>query len=325
MQFVSDRNLIINGLIVLILFSLWLGIVLRPLGESVESKVFVVNEGESFVDISNKLENEDLIRSSLAFKFVAYIRGQYKTLQPGSYTLFPSSSTLDILGKLARGDREEIKVRVPQGATIFEVDYILSNSGIVQPGEIIAEVERQGVAGELFPDTYKFFISSTAEDVVHKMKENFDAKTKDLFTDYAGSREEAIVMASLIEKEVPEHGDARVVAGIFWKRLKAGMPLQIDASICHPKLEKYFNQGRVGQGCGPITRNDLKMDSPYNTYLNKGLPPGPIGSPGLISLESAVHPSPSPHWFYLSDPRTGKTIFSRDFDEHRANINRYLR
>jgi len=325
MRYVYDRNFLINGLILLVLASLWFGIGLKPSSDAAESKVLIVEEGEGVSEISQKLEEENLIRSSFAFKVAAFLKGQYAALKPGNYILFPSSSTLDILGKLVRGDRREIETLIPQGATIYEIDVILSTRNIIQPGELVEEVLKNGGEGELFPDTYRFFVGSDAKDVVAKMRDNFKDKTKDVFRDYQGDRHEAIVMASLIEREVPSHDDARVVAGIFWKRLKEGMALQIDASICRPKLERLWREGRARLGCGPITSSDLREDSPYNTYLNKGLPPTPIGSPGLISLESAVHPSPSPYWFYLSDPATGDTIFARNYDEHLANINRYLR
>ncbi|MBS3902909.1 MAG: endolytic transglycosylase MltG [Anaplasmataceae bacterium] len=320
-----DRSFIINVLVLMVLAGLWFGVVLRPLSQTAAGKMLVVQEGEGVMEISQKLKEEDLIRSSFAFRIAAFLKGEHASLKPGNYTFFSSSSTLDILGKLVHGDREEVVVRIPQGATVFEIDTILTKAGIISSGEVVREVEARGGEGELFPDTYRFFMGSSPQDIVFKMRSNFENKTSHLFEGFDDSREDIMVMASLIEREVPNHDEARIVAGILWNRIKSGMPLQIDASICHPKLEQYWKEGRVDLGCGPITSNDLKIDSPYNTYLNKGLPPGPIGSPGLTSIEAALHPNPSSYLFYLSDPRTGKTIFARNFDEHRANINRYLR
>src|SRR3989344_6352885 len=124
-----------------------------------------------------------------------------------------------------------------------------------------------------------------------------------------------LTIASMLEKEVPHFEDRKIVAGIFEKRLEAGWPLQVYAALCYKKPGK----------CHPLGALDLKRDSPYNTYLYKGLPPTPISNPGLEAIKAALAPQKSSNWFYLSDPETGNTVFAETLDEHNKNRPHYLK
>jgi UPF0755 protein len=129
------------------------------------------------------------------------------------------------------------------------------------------------------------------------------------------------VLASLVEREVPLAEDQRRVAGILEKRLAVGMPLQVDATICH--IKKIRAGSSVG--CYPLSPLDFAVDSPYNTYLHMGLPPQPIGNPGIQAIMAVLDPLPSRYWYYLSDPATGKTVWSETLDEQEANRVKYLK
>ena len=177
--------------------------------------------------------------------------------------------------------------------------------------------------GHLFPDTYEFPLHANAKDVVAVMTENFDVHAAPILEKDPARKEENIIIASMLEKEVTSEEDRRIVAGIIKKRLKSGMPLQIDATICYAKrmrapLNKDF-------ACYPLTSLDFAVKSPYNTYLQRGLPPGPIGSPGVDALQAALDPKDTPYLYYLSDPASRRTIFSATGDEQASNRERYLK
>ena len=127
-------------------------------------------------------------------------------------------------------------------------------------------------------------------------------------------------MASLVEGEVPHEEDRPVVAGILLKRLESGMPLQVDSSIIYYKCDIL----KVSD-CRKISNDDLKLNSSYNTYKNKGLPKGPINNPGLTAIKAVLNPLDSPYWYYLSDPQTGNTIFSKTLKEHNQSVEKYLK
>jgi UPF0755 protein len=134
----------------------------------------------------------------------------------------------------------------------------------------------------------------------------------------AGNFSRNLILASLLEREVSDFKDRQIVAGILLKRLGVGMPLQVDATIC------YIKKSEGQEDCYPLQPADFKKDSPYNTYVNRGLPAGPIGNPGRAAIEAAMSPQKSAYWYYLSDPETGKTIFSETLDTHAANRVKYL-
>ncbi len=201
-------------------------------------------------------------------------------------------------------------VTIPEGATVGDINKILQEKGV------LTEDLPQNLEGYLFPDTYEFFAPSNVETVKARFHENFNRKVRSIIPEGANEAdlEEILTKASLIEKEVPDSSERRIAAGIMMKRLKNDMPLQMDASLCYIK----------NPPCLPITEQDKSSDSPYNTYLNLGLPPRPIANPGLDAILAVISPVETPYWFYISDPETKKTIFSKTLDEHNNNIVKYL-
>ncbi|MEK7149015.1 MAG: endolytic transglycosylase MltG, partial [Patescibacteria group bacterium] len=178
--------------------------------------------------------------------------------------------------------------------------------------------------GYLFPDTYRLYKDASADDVIRKMLGNFDRKlTKDMRNEIILQRKtiyEIVTIASLIEKEVKSPEDKVLVSGILWKRLQLKIALQVDASIIYIKT----NGRSQLNGGEKVLYEDLKIDSPYNTYKYRGLPPGPISNPGLESIEAAIYPKQSPYLFYISTP-DGKTIYSKTLEEHNTAVAKYLR
>lgn len=301
----------------------YFALVLRPVAGEAELVEFRVRSGDGFGEISERLTGDGLVRSKFAFRAVSLVSGAAPRLKPGEYLLSAASSTLEIVSQLVGGASREVEVRIPDGASLYQIDRVLSDAGVLPEGEFLGYVFSlpDNQEGKLFPDTYRFFLESSPEEAFRKLHDNFRDKALPVLERAPQELEENLILASLVEKEVPDYEERRVVAGILIKRLRAGIPLQVDATVCYVK--QRLNGNYVP--CYPLTESDLKISSPYNTYLNKGLPPGPIGSPELEAINAAMDPVDSPYWFYLSDPETHKTIFAGTLEEHAANRARYLR
>ncbi len=293
---------------------LWLGLNLRPPKSQSVPISFEIKSGDGFRTVSRGLERDGVIRSETALIVWAGLTGNLQNLKPGIYALPPGSAAPDILRQLVSGPRP-VRVTIPEGLTAYETDNLLARAGITSPGDFAQLVLAQNIEGQLFPDTYDFFQRSAAADIVRQMQDNFHTKTKTVLDSSKTGNSHWLILASLLEKEVPDREERRIVAGILEKRLRVGMPLQVDATVC------YLKELRAGRDvpCYPLTPDDFKVDSPYNTYVKPGLPPGPIASPGLLSLQAAREPIESPYWFYLSDPQTKLTVFAKSFEEHKQN------
>lgn len=276
-------------------------------GDFPYGRIVKIDKGASLSKISQELKSEGIIKTEWPFNFLARISGKQKKIQSGDYYFKEPVSAFGVLARLVSGDSriDPVRVTIPEGNSSREIpDFFVSFENFDK--EEFLKISKNE-EGHLFPDTYLFAPSVSASDVVKIMEENFNKK--------AGAiKYEDLIMASIIEKEVPESEDRRIVSGILWKRIEIGMPLQVDAVF------PYI----LGEKKSVITLRDLKIDSPYNTYLNKGLPPGPITNPGLDAIEAAKNPKKSSYLYYLSD-KSGKTHFAATFEDHLINKNKYLR
>lgn len=218
------------------------------------------------------------------------------------------ASSLFLAYALTRSEAPKTVVTIPEGATVADINVLLKEK------RVLAENLPETLEGYLFPDTYEFFIPSSPETVKAKFEENFNRKVRAALAPNIREAElkEILIKASLIEKEVPDPAERKVVAGILTKRLAADAPLQMDATLCYKRALP----------CVPKAYKNV--NSPWNTYLYPGLPPSPIANPGLDAILAVTNPSPSPYWYYLSDPQTRRTIFAKTLDEHQANIVKYL-
>ena len=271
-----------------------------PSGQTV-----VVEKGTGLAEISNKLKEERFIRSKYAFALYARILNKSKKIKYGKYLFNEPISVFSLTGRLTKGEFgfKPVKVTVAEGLMVKEIAELLGGFENFDKKEFLEKTKN--LEGYLFPDTYLFLPSAEAGQIIGTMRDNFKNKAGDVGKDI-------IIMASLIEKEVPESNDRKIVSGILWKRLKIGMALQVDAVF------PYIT------GKQKVLSSDLKIDSPYNTYLYKGLPPGPISNPGLDAIEAARNPKETPYFYYLSG-KDGKTHFAKTFAEHLRNKEKYLR
>lgn len=302
---------------------------------SVKEVIFSIEKGEGSRDISLNLEKEGLIKWAPIFRLYVLTIGVSGRLQAGTYVLSSSMNMPKIAEKLAKGDVIKTEVTIPEGFTLSEIEMELTSEFKEQnlnpqlkskslnlykkDYDFLADApDVAGLEGYLFPDTYWFSYGAEEEDIIKAMLDNFSKKLNLALRGEIKNQKktifEIITMASLLEKEVKTIEDKKLVSGILWKRLKIGMPLQVDATI------GYI----IGKNSADISSEETKIDSPYNTYKYKGLPLGPISNPGLESIMAAVYPSNSPYFYYLSAP-DGKTIFSKTLQEHNLAKAKYLK
>lgn len=309
---------------------------LSPVSSSDSPRDISIASGLGLEQIAELLEREGLIRSSGAFKTWSFFSGSAHLLKPGAYSLAPSLGTPEIISELVAGP-PDVEVLVTEGKAILDIDVELSGRGLLRPGELANFdltalkldypflARAKTLEGFLFPDTYRFSKGGSVESIVRKFLDAFLKKAQPLFSNKKLKTEnqkltdyELLTLASLIEKEVPFSNDRRLVSGILQKRLKIGMPLQVDATVL------YVACGYRYEDCRPLTGKDYKIKSSYNTYLNKGVPPAPIVNPGLDAIKAALEPASSGFLYYLSDPDTKKTVFAKTLEEHTRNKAFYL-
>ncbi len=327
------RYHIITLSILSLLFSLFI-YNLQPLSGNKLSEVkeIYIDKGESFSSVSEKLLGEGLIRSARSFRWYGLFSGSAHAIKPGYYRVSPAESAVEITEKFVRGP-EDLVTPIIEGLTVKDIDRKLSALGIIPPKGILNLTPKEFIAdypflnkslsfeGFLFPDTYRFAPHSDPKLVVRKMLDNFKIKAANQLSAKGKDFYKYLIIASLIEKEVPDVlNDRELVSGIIQKRLDIGMGLQIDVTVLYGKC------GGALLTCESLklSRDDFSIASPYNTYIHRGLPPTPISNPGAHAIYAALNPQKSRYLFYLSDPKTQKTIFSEDFDEHNDNRARYL-
>jgi UPF0755 protein len=298
---------------------------------------FLITRGQSVGQIGTNLEKQGLIKSALAFKLYTRLNGQSQKIPPGEFSLSPNMDLDKILLTLVAGPKE-LWVTLPEGirreeiaAKVIKTLNLQTEKAQTFWKEFMAESKVE--EGYLFPETYLFAKDVKAASVVAKLKSTFDSKfTEKMRADAqkAGlTMNQTVTLASLVEREAITDEERPIVAGILLKRLEAGWPLQVDATLQYAVAGKKC--GSAGEkpilDCAwwgiPLSQ-DKDLSSAYNTYQNKGLPPGPIANPGIGSLQAAVYPEESEYWFYIHD-NDEKIRYARTAEEHGANINKYLR
>jgi len=289
------------------LLAFWFYTNSKPVSNVANFKDFLITKGSGASQIGNKLEKEGLIKNALAFKIYVQVNGQAGRIQAGEYRLSPGLSLFGLVKELLTGPRE-LWVTVPEGLRREEIAQRFASS-LGKDEEFIDSFldASDGFEGHLFPDTYLFPKTASASAVVNKMTRTFDSKTSDL-----DLTRDQIILASLIERETRTDEERPVVAGILMNRLAIGMALQVDATVQYAK-----------GSWGVVTKEDLEINSPYNTYKFPGLPPSPIANPGLSSLKAAASPEESDYFYYLHDSN-GQIHYAKTLEEHNRNINTYL-
>ncbi|MFH1827461.1 MAG: endolytic transglycosylase MltG [bacterium] len=285
-----------------------------------DSQIFVVEIGEGTKSVAKKLSQENLIRSRIVFYTILYQLKIQNKVQAGDYRLSPSMSAYDIAQELTHGTLDRW-ITIIEGWRKEEIADKVATEFNIPASEIINSAKE----GYLFPDTYLIPKDATAGAFISILENNFnnrfDAQLKVKIGKLGLTEHDAITLASMIEREAKFDNDRQQVANVLLKRYKEGIPFQIDATVQYAL--GYQSDQKTWWKNG-LTFEDLKVNSPYNTYLNPGFPPNPISNPGLSSLKAVANANPNtPYLFYVSDSN-GKLHFSRTLKEHNANINKYL-
>lgn len=318
-----------GGLLLILAFAGWA--FSAPVDLGANERTLTITQGESVSAIAKKLASSGIIRSDMLFRTYFWVMYSSKTIKSGDYRFSGSLTLPAVSTQLIAGiPKREKTLRVIEGWTAAQIAEYFEREGVGTRGQIDTALNKdwsarfrfikQGVSleGYLFPDTYRVFYDARPEDVIEKMLSNFDRKvTTDMrarLTTVGYSLRDVVILASILEREVRSDADRARAADLFYRRLSAGMPLQADSTV------NYI----TGKNAPSASMADIAVDSPYNTYKQKGLPPGPISNPGLSALNAALHPEKNPYWYFLT-PKDGSVIYAKTLDEQVRNKRKFLR
>ena len=304
----------------------------KGVGSLTEETLFVVQKGELAKSVAERLQEAGAIKSKYVFLGHLAKEGKRNKLQQGVYTLYPNDTVVTIADRMVKGEitRTDIRVTFPEGWPMKLMAERLTKNGL--PGEefyakalkpdpkwrtehsfLKSAPATATLEGFLFPDTYDFAPTVTADEIIDRMLSNFGNKVGADIEQAAVARQktlfELVTLASIVEEEGRTEADRKIIADVFWKRLAKGQPFESDATVNYV-LGTFKEQP---------TFEDIKNESPYNTYVHVGLPPGPISNPSLMSIKAAAYPTPNPYYFFLNNLETKEMFFAETYEGHLAN------
>lgn len=321
----------IAGLRVILILSLiwYLFCLFVPAGSG--SKIHDVSfpPGSGIRKLAGELKTGGIIRSSLHFVILTRLRGEAHHLKAGEYRFNDGMTPARILRKVVAGDVDYRKFSLPEGYSIYQAADLLEQKGYFKSETFIRKcrdaaligrlgLEGKSVEGYLFPATYNLQRGGDEEQLISQMAGQFEKRYAELPASTGAAprltRYEIVTLASVIEKEAVSQEEKPLISSVFHNRLRIGMPLQSDPTAVYG----------VRAFSGKVTKSDISRNSPYNTYLNRGLPPGPIGNPGFEALQAALVPAKTDYLYFVAR-RDGTHHFSKTLDEHNRAVARYLR
>lgn len=300
-----------------------------PLQRGGPERVIEIRKGAGLLEISRLLEEEGVIFRREVFTLLALLQGDRRRLKAGEYRLSASLSPARILEILRRGEVIRYALTIPEGFTLAEIARAAERAGLAMASEVLSlsrdraflielGLEAESLEGYLFPETYLFPkgtpIRALLRQMVETLRGRFMEEMKARGKALGLTPHQVLTLASLIERETPLEEERRLVSAVFHNRLRRGIRLQADPTV-------LYALGRTG---GALTKEDLQVNSPYNTYLHRGLPPGPIASPGLPSLRAAVDPAPGNYLYFVARGDGGHE-FTLTLAEHEEAIRRSRR
>jgi UPF0755 protein len=301
----------------------WL--VFAPFGPETETFVELA-PGSSAVRMGQQLEDAGVVRSQFAFDLVRWLKRG--TLKAGEYRFDHPAAVTEVYARILRGDVYTRTVIIPEGASLFEIAARLEQAGFGTRQSFLEGAAKQvglvkdldpgaaSLEGYLFPDTYHFARKFGPAQICAAMVKRFRAVAGQI--GLKGNMHRVVTMASLVERETAVDAERPLVAGVFENRLAKKMPLMTDPSV-------IYGLELDGRWRGAIYQSDLKLNTPYNTYLHTGLPPGPVANPGLRSLKAAMAPAKSDYLYFVAagaNPQ-GRSLFSSTIEEHERNVADY--
>lgn len=295
-----------------------------PNSDSTDRVNIEISRGMSLTSISEMLAEEGVIRDPWVFRLYARKNGLASSFQAGEYVFQKNLTFSDVAELLQHGKSDEIRVTIPEGSTIAQIDDILAKKSLIVPGafEECASFcdlgfQISSLEGSLFPSTYYVNPQQfSSKKFIQRLYSTFQKKIEPLRRDIQQSGRtlnEIVIVASMIEREAFANSEMAAISDVIWKRLDAGMPLGIDATTRY-ELDEWNR---------PLYTDDFESDSPYNTRRTKGLPPTAISNPSLAAIEAAIFPDENLYYYYLHDSR-GQIYFAEDHDGHVENKRKYL-
>lgn len=299
---------------------------MRPRYRDTGPRVVYIEPKTPSTAIAGLLKQAEIIQDRFLFILFTMLRGTSNRLKAGEYEFSSSMGLLDVIRILEQGKVLVHKVTIPEGATVWQIAALLDEEGLVDQQEFLDLATDSSVAsfyvpqantleGFLFPDTYHFIKGIHGEDVIETIVQRFFREITP--ADERRARQlgmslyEVVTLASIIEKEAVVDREKPIIAGVFYNRLRRGMRLQADPTV-------LYGQRRQGR----ITQRDLQSNHPYNTYVQNGLPPGPIANPGAVALRAALYPARVSYLYFVSK-NDGTHHFSRTLEEHHKAVRKY--
>ena len=263
-----------------------------------------IAQGETAGVVVDRLAARGIRKHPHQFRLYLKLSGREGDIQAGTATIYQDDSFASIVDALTSADVWEVQMTIPEGFTVAQIGTRVRETfpSITQEGW---DAAAKGTEGYLFPDTYRFAKDATAQEIVTRMKETSALRVVRLGVPV---EKDDIILASIVEREVRKDEDRRMVADIFLKRLEIGMALQADSTVNYA----------TGKANPSATYADIKIDSPYNTYKYRGLPPAPISNPGYAAIFAVLHPIPNDYYYFLTTP-SGEVKYARTLAEHNAN------
>lgn len=324
--------LVIGFLVIVLVILNLVTTIKKPNSTSAEKKPFKVELGQGAGDVAQNLENEGLIKNNFAFIVYLNYKRAINKIQAGDYEIAQNLSIIQVAEIVTMGKTETSSITIPEGWDLIKIAERVEAKGISTKSQFLAQAKVKNyqssydflktapkeatLEGYLYPDTYQLTKSATSDELIKKMLDNFGKKfTKEIrakIPENKISTHEIITLASIVEREVAKPEDRQLVGSVFNNRLEIGMALESCATI------QYILRENKQQ----FTYEETRTPSPYNTYLNRGLPPGPIGNPSIESILAAIEPPESDYLYFLSSK--GTTYFSKTFQEHEAKKAKYL-
>lgn len=329
MQIIQKHRIIIYAILIALII-LVLGLAAKifiPFEIERGGQIIVsVDKGQGLASIARELQREGVIDSPFLFRALVTMRGSENSIAAGFYQFADGKkktkiSLNEVVRRLVTGDSgfKAIKLTIPEGLNIMQIAAKVHTEIPLISAEDFASSSRS-YEGYLFPDTYFFMPYATSGEIIAKMQSTFNQKVlqNDNFNQAEASSghslSDIVKMASILEGEVRTLEDRKIVSDLLWRRIENGMALQVDSTF------SYINQKTSAE----LTTSDLKIDSLYNTYKYRGLPPTPISNPGLETLIAAAQPTPNKYVYFLND-KEGTSHFSKTYAEHLKFKNQYLR
>lgn len=304
-----------------------------------EPVLITIQAGQTAQEVGDKLEDEGVISSGLLFRVLAALEGYDQKLVAGDYELEKGMTTLEVIERIRRGQTAPLVVTIREGLRAEEIAELMERKKVVSAEDFLQAIEQwyefsflyskpywATLEGYLFPDTYFFRRNMTAEDIVKQILENFDQRfDADLRQEAAVaglSLRTVLTLASIVEREAQVPEERPIIADVFLKRLRRGMPLEADPTVQYALGNDPASVAKYGYWKQELSQADLEVDSPYNTYRNVGLPPGPICNPGLASIQAVIRPAQTDYLYFVARA-DGSHVFAETLEEHLRNIEQY--